>query len=183
MDKCIFSYFSVVVYTAKSLYICLHTYTKYGIYMQKGGRLVLSGIFMPLISLTPTRRSLIDFLQSIQYTYAAALMTRLYIYTLTPNDFPLSAWLCIHTQSLWLPSYTVKCPLPCLHTYHTHNSQEPFHPRRFVVMTLYNQWWQREHETSGARPRCARLGSCLWHPSHQGCVSWHRLPGWFRTLL
>ena len=52
-------------------------------------------------------------------------MTRLYIYTLTPYAFPPLCLAAVHfyTQSLQLPSYAAKCPLPCLYTYHT---QSPF---------------------------------------------------------
>ena len=32
-------------------------------------------------------------------------------------------------------------------------------------------------KTSGARSGCARVGSCLRHPSHQSRLPGHRLPG------
>ena len=82
----------------------------------------------------------------IQYTYLAALMTRLYIHPHSPlMTSLLCAWLCIvhiHTQPLWLPSYAVKCPLPCLYTYHT---QSPFvwndHNDDGADDIVVRRWW------------------------------------------
>ena len=76
-----------------------------------------------------------------------------------------------YTQSLRLPSYAAKCPLPCLYTYHT---QSPFICNDDNDDDADND--QRK-KPSGARSRCARLGSGLRHPSHQGRLPGHRVPG------
>ena len=61
-------------------------------------------------NLTPTRPSLIDpLMQFIQYTYSAALMTRLYIYTLAPYGFPplclaVHCAMCVYTLSAFMTS-------------------------------------------------------------------------------
>ena len=93
----------------------------------------LSGIFMFLISAQPHSYQTLS-----NAVYTASIHTRrplwpAYTYIHSPlMTSPLCACLCIYTQhilciytqSLWLPSYAEKCPLPCLYTYHTALSSE-----------------------------------------------------------